>query len=153
MLSIKTDKTTINKKNYFFKSIETEDIYYYNVLNKLQDNYDVQQNVKIGNINFDVIATSKNNNKDYLYEIKYWTQTPSFNSFIHSIKDFEARGLEYKKMLSREYKSIFAIIIPLDNFEKVKKEIEKYLDNNIFSNIEIEFNREIVMEFDNDFNL
>lgn len=54
------------------KAFEIEDACYSYLKIKLKRKYKVHQNVKVGNCEYDIIASSKYNNIDLLYEIKYW---------------------------------------------------------------------------------
>ena len=59
------------------KAFEIEDACYSYLKNKLKRKYNVHQNVKVGNCDYDIIASSKYNNIDLLYEIKYWNNPVS----------------------------------------------------------------------------
>lgn len=58
------------EKAHIVKAMQIEDLCFSYISKKFSRSYNVQQNVKVGNFAYDIIATSKIDNIDYLYEIK-----------------------------------------------------------------------------------
>ena len=59
------------------KAFEIEDAVYKHLKTKLHRKYTLHQNVKVGNCEYDLIASSKYDNIDLLYKIKYWNNLVS----------------------------------------------------------------------------
>lgn len=92
------------------KAFEIEDACYSYLKNKLKRKYNVHQNVKVGNCEYDIIASSKYDNVDLLYEIKYWNNPVSKFTLTRLIDQIENRGISYENTAHRNFRFIVLII-------------------------------------------
>lgn len=107
------------------KAFEIEDACYNYLKDKLKKKYTVHQNVKVGNCDYDIIASSKYDNIDLLYEIKYWNNTVSKSFLARLIEQVERRGVSYENNAHRNFRFIILIISSQD----ISSEITNYLNN------------------------
>lgn len=120
---LSTEKTRI------VKAMQIEDLCYSYISKNLSRSYTVQQNVKVGHFAYDVIATSKINDMDYLYEIKYWASEPSMPSWARILKQVELAGASYESITHRSFTSIFLIVTTDESYERLQSFIDKRLKN------------------------
>ncbi|HMM32202.1 MAG TPA: hypothetical protein PKB13_10540, partial [Clostridia bacterium] len=113
------------EKTRIVKAMQIEDLCFSYISRKNPRSYNVQQNVKVGNFAYDIIATSKIDNIDYLYEIKYWTSEPSMPSWVRTLKRAESAGVSYETIMHRNFRSILLIVTSDDCYEKVRTFCEK----------------------------
>lgn len=92
----------------------------------MPDNFNIQQNIKIKNIPFDIVAFSKS--KDFLYEVKYWESFPTTNQFNEIITKFENKCKMYKEVTNKDYKSFFIILT--SNYIDLEKHLNQYIQKN-----------------------
>jgi len=128
------------------KSFQIEEFCFKQILDKLGNDYYVQQNVKVANEEFDVIANSKYTNVDYLFEIKYWVYTPSFKHFKQVLENFIARSCKYQKSSNRYCEPVFIVVIPEENFDKVTQKLESYIKECDVDEVKMEFLQEIEID-------
>lgn len=88
------------------KAFEIEDACYSYLKNKLKRKYNVHQNVKVGNCDYDIIASSKYNNIDLLYEIKYWNNPVSKATLARLVNQIEKQGISYENTAHRNFLNI-----------------------------------------------
>lgn len=100
------------------KAFEIEDACYSYLKNKLKRKYNVHQNVKVGNCDYDIIASSKYNNIDLLYEIKYWNNPVSKATLARLVNQIEKRGISYENTAHRNFRFIILIISQEDCFSE-----------------------------------
>lgn len=63
--------------------------------------YILHQNVKVENHEFDMIASSKYDNIDLLYEIKYRRNSVLNSTILNLFKSVEKRSITYENSLHR----------------------------------------------------
>ena len=108
------------EKARIVKAMQIEDLCYSYISKNLSRSYTVQQNVKVGNFAYDIIATSKIDNIDYLYEIKYWPSEPSMSSWMRTLKRVESAGISYETIMHRNFRSVILIITTEESYERVQ---------------------------------
>lgn len=126
-----------NKKAPFLKAMHVENFCYFYISNRLSSSYKVYQNVKAMDMAFDIMAISKK--QDILYEVKYWTQIPSFQKFRESITCFLKYGLKYKAATAKKTKLIFLIVLPDAKYEQLHSIILSYSERINLQNMELQF--------------
>lgn len=107
------------------KTFEIEDACYSYLKIKLNRKYNEYQNAKVGNCDYDIIASSKYNNIDLLYEIKYWNNPVSKATLVRLVNQIEKRGISYENIAHRNFRFIILIIFQIDCFS----ETMDYLNN------------------------
>ena len=124
------------------KALEIEDACYDYLKTKLKRKYNVRQNVKVGNCDYDIIASSKYNNIDLLYEIKYWNNPISKATLVRLINQIEKRGILYENTAHRNFHFIILIISQKDCFSETKDYLNDLISRKNLSFISIEFMKE-----------
>ena len=116
------------------KAFEVEEASYNYLKKKLKRKYNVLQNVKVGNYEYDIIATSKYNNIDLLYEIKCWNNPVTKSTLVRFISKIEQRGVAYENTVHRNFRFIILIVYSAD----IPTETTDYL-NNLIKNRNLSF--------------
>ena len=116
------------------KAFEVEEASYNYLKKKLKRKYNVLQNVKVGNYEYDIIATSKYNNIDLLYEIKCWNNPVTKSTLVRFISKIEQRGVAYENTAHRNFRFIILIVYSAD----IPTETTDYL-NNLIKNRNLSF--------------
>ena len=124
------------------KAFEIEDACYSYLKNKLKRKYNVHQNVKVGNCEYDIIASSKYNNIDLLYEIKYWNNPVSKAILDRSINQIKNRGISYENTAHRNFRFILLIISQEDCFSETKDYLNNLIAHKNLSFISVESMKE-----------
>lgn len=124
--------------------IQIENAYYDYLNKKLKPRYDVQQNVRMGNYVYDIIAISKTRSTtDFLYEIKYLEfSSLSYRNLKSSLSQISGAATNYEKTTNRNAVSKLVIVSKRENIELMKNQIDEKLDEinkNILINCEIKF--------------
>lgn len=92
------------------KAIEIENLCYSYIHKQHSRAYDVQQNVKLSNYACDIIAVSKIDRIDYIFEVKYWINTPSSVLFYHVVNRMNEMKAAYETQSQRNCKCILMIV-------------------------------------------
>lgn len=124
------------------KAFEIEDACYNYLRNKLKQKYNVRQNIKVGNCDYDIIASSKYNNIDLLYEIKYWSNPISKANLARLISQVEQRGISYENTAHRNFRFIILIISQEDCFSQTIEFLNNLIAHKNLSFISIEYMKE-----------
>lgn len=124
------------------KAFEIEDACYSYLKNKLKRKYNVHQNVKVGNCDYDIIASSKYNNIDLLYEIKYWNNPVSKATLARLVNQIENRGISYENTAHRNFRFIILIISQEDCFSETTDYLNNLISHKNISFISIESMKE-----------
>ena len=120
------------------KTFEIEDACYSYLKIKLNRKYNVYQNAKVGNCDYDIIASSKYNNIDLLYEIKYWNNPVSKSTLVRLVNQIEKRGISYENIAHRKIRFIILIIFQIDRFSETMDYLNNLILNKNLSFISIE---------------
>lgn len=124
------------------KAFEIKDACYNYLSNKLKKKYNVHQNVKVGNCEYDIIASSKYNNVDLLYEIKYWNNPVSKSALIRLISQVEKRGVEYESNAHRNFRFVIMIISSQDISSETMNHLNNIIEHKNISFVSVEFMNE-----------
>ena len=121
--------TTCDYKERLVKAIEIENLCYSYLQKQHSIGYSVQPNVKVNNRAFDIVAVSKVDKTDYIFEVKYWTKLPNIPMLTHVSKRLENMRFEYEQISSRNGKCILMIVTLEDLKEEVLQFCKKYVTN------------------------
>ena len=122
-----TDESDSNKsistrpKSRLVKLMEIENACYSYISEKHSKKFTFRQNIKIANHTYDMIAISKYNNIDYIYEFKYWSHLPANDLLTQAIKKLEESGIAYENSAHRNFKCKLFIVIPDEKFVVIKE--------------------------------
>lgn len=124
------------------KAFEIEDACYSYLKIKLKRKYKVHQNVKVGNCEYDIIASSKYNNIDLLYEIKYWNNPVPKATLVKLVNQIEKRGVSYENIAHRNFRFIILIISQADCYSETMDYLNNLISHKNLSFISIESMKE-----------
>lgn len=114
------------------KALYIENLCFLYIKKKYSRKYYVQQNIKFGKYDCDILATSRNDNIDYLFEIKYWTQVPSIATLNRVMKRTKDMGIAYETTIHRNFRSIL-MVVTIDELKgTIISECKKYFDAEAF---------------------
>lgn len=124
------------------KAFEIEDACYSYLKNKLKRKYNVHQNVKVGNCEYDIIAYSKYDNMDLLYEIKYWNNPVPRSTLMRLVNQVEKNGISYENTAHRNFRFIILIISQDESLSEAKDILNNLILHKNLSFVSIEFMNE-----------
>lgn len=107
--------------------------------NQLSKDYIVEQNVRIDNSIFDIVALSKKNKNDLIYEIKYYREKPDLHKYKYVLDRLEKSKEVYEKSMNKTCKATLLIIIPSSSYERITRYLKIYQNQVLNSNIKIEY--------------
>ena len=116
------------EKAHVVKAIEIENLCYIYIRKQYSRNYNVQQNVKIDSYGCDILAISKKNEMDYLFEIKYWIRYPSISLFHRVARRMEEMKTIYESKTQRNCKCILMIVTLDENKEDIQNFCNRYIN-------------------------
>lgn len=115
----------------FIKAIEIENLCFSYIKNENKRLYDVRQNVRAGNADIDLIALSKRDNVDILYEIKYWPSGIAQKNMDRAAERILSLGPAYENATHRNWKAILFIVTSDEKYEKAKSKCDEYLKTHL----------------------
>lgn len=133
-----------NSMDVLSKYIEIENKCLKWVEDKYRRDYIINQNVRIGMQEFDIIGISKINNIDILFEVKYWINR---NNIQQTLKRLEERGRDYEDIMKRNWCAELIIVTPEENLV-----IMNNLIKTVFSKNHVNGNINIVCISENELN-
>lgn len=143
ILNAAAPKKELSSHEYLIKALHIENLCYKSISKKLGRNYIVSQNIRFGSREFDIVATSKRDNRDYLYEVKYWNNQrgvyrPAIEKTFSKIKE---SGIYYEMETRRNFKWTLLIVANTENLERLQKQFDQYLlqEGSEYTFIEIEY--------------
>ena len=83
--------------------------------------YSVQQNVRIGDYACDIMALSRIDQIDYLFDVKYWPQMPSPYAVQRAISKFKELRTSYETNAQRNCKCILMIVTQNDLKDRMRE--------------------------------
>ena len=94
----------------------------------LGENYETKVNVKINDMEYDVLSEDKRNGKNYIFEIKYLFNSYSWNSvgWETAIYRLYNQVENYKRIVGKEVTPILIIVTLEDQIKKVRETAEKF---------------------------
>ncbi len=126
------NKEDIDVNDKINKYIKIENEIYIQLSQKFQTNFIPNKNVRINNIEYDIIFKSINNttHKDRIIEVKYFSNHLNYENIKVYIDKLINSTIQYEKLFRRKSMSIFFVIYAQNEFDesiaKYKKDIEEY---------------------------
>lgn len=120
---------TLKPKSSVLKVISIENQCYSYLIRKKSRSYVFHQNVKVGNMEYDIIATSKNNNIDMLYEVKYYSKETNGSSLNNTLSRLESMGPNYETIVHRNWKTILMIVTPDELYDKTARRYTSFFED------------------------
>lgn len=119
------------------RSFKIEKLFFNYIYKKQHKLYDVQQNIRVGSFEYDVIAVSKTTNTDYIYEIKVWNNlvTKAYN--LRTLQQLKNATQNYLTTTKRNCITKLIIVTQQNYVNEFKKYFDR-VDTNLDSGYEIE---------------
>lgn len=127
-----TNNVMLGRRNVV-RAIEIENLCYSYIRQQHSRAYDVQQNVKLNNYACDILAVSKIDKIDYLFEIKYWANMPNPALFHRVMTRTDEMRTSYESQSQRNCKSILMIVTVDGMKEELKERCNRYISRNSVS--------------------
>lgn len=100
------------------------------ILKKVSKLYDVYQNMKVGKIEYDIIAISKRDTIDLLYEVKYFSKGLEERRLKPIVTREEIKGKEYEISTLRNCRNILIAVVPDTLYEESVKQGHLFSEKN-----------------------
>lgn len=125
------------------KAFQIEDACYNYLKNKLKRNYNIHQNIKVDKCEYDIVALSKHDNIDLLYEIKYLISASNAKATFNRVIDrIEKHGVTYENITHRNFKFIILIISPENISSETKNYFKSLISQKNLPFVSVEFMNE-----------
>lgn len=124
--------------NHIIDYMKVERMCFMEVNRQYGKRYDLQNNVKIDNIEYDFIAVSKYDNIDIIFEVKYWRSLPASSAISNMLYRFTKAGINYENSAHRNFRLTLIIVTPNKNIDLIKNRINK-MQNDNHAPIKIEY--------------
>lgn len=121
------------------KGFEVENAYFQYLFKNMKNKYTLRKNIKVGDVGFDIIATSKYDNIDFLYEIKYWLNPSAKSNLRQLLSKAESAGITYENTAHRNFRFKIIIVTVEENISVFEDYATKLLNEKHYSFIDIEF--------------
>ena len=99
-----------SRNQAILRGFKVEKLFYNYLCKKLHKSYDIQQNIRIGNMEYDIVAVSKKNNIDLLYEIKAWNRPIASSLYNKTIKILQRSAINYEQTTHRNCRTKLIIV-------------------------------------------
>lgn len=106
------------------RSFKIEELFFNYTCKKLHKLYDVQRNIRVGSLDYDVIAVSKTTNTDYIYEIKAWN-SPIPAAYSRTLRTLKEATQNYLITTKRNCITKLIIVARADNIDEFRKRFER----------------------------
>ncbi|MHA9740117.1 hypothetical protein [Robinsoniella peoriensis] len=121
------------------KGFEVENAYFKFLYKNLKNKYTIRKNIKVGDAEFDIIATSKFDNIDFLYEIKYWLNPSAKSRIRELLSQAEVAGITYENIAHRNFRFKIIIVTIAENISAFEDYATKLMNEKYYNFIDIEF--------------
>lgn len=142
-ISAEQNTTTTISSERVVKYMQIEDKCYKYFAQTLSRRYVLKQNLRIGRMEYDIVALSKRGNNDLIFDIKYWTVNKiTDNRLEHLISNTKYLLENYKNISNHNCELVIVIIAPKENIEKIKERCLRHIANykeTILENVNFEF--------------
>lgn len=123
-----------------YMKVEDKCFKYY--LPKLSKRYHLKQNLQIDNAIYDMVAISKQNYTDLIFEIKHWIISPSPDRLYKLADHIKYIGEKYKSTTDHEIEYVIIVVTPKSQLKNIEKKVNSFFMNydwQILENINFEF--------------
>lgn len=138
--------------NHIIDYMKVERMCFMEVNRQYGKRYDLQNNVKIDNIEYDFIAVSKYDNIDIIFEVKYWRSLPASSAISNMLYRLTKAGINYENSAHRNFRLTLIIVTTNKNIDLIKNRINKMQnENDIHAPIKIEYyvEEELLSKYNN----
>ena len=138
--------------NHIIDYMKVERMCFMEVNRQYGKRYDLQNNVKIDNIEYDFIAVSKYDNIDIIFEVKYWRSLPASSAISNMLDRLTKAGINYENSAHRNFRLTLIIVTPNKNIDLIKNRInimQNENDNHAPIKIEYYVEEELLSKYKN----
>ena len=124
------------------KALQAEDAYIAYLNKKQSKGFEIKPNIKMGGYQYDIVAISKHDNIDYIYEIKYWPNESAAGRAGDVLRRLSESGVNYENSVGRNLRTKLIVVSEKEHIAPIKKRLERYLSNvsnGTYSSVEIEY--------------
>ena len=126
VIEVKANEGEERNKDKIALGLEVEKLYFDRLKREIGSNYQIRRNVKLDKFEYDIIARSRVDNIDIIYEIKHWDKAVPQTLLDRTCVRMEAAEVVYENLMHRNKRSILVIISNAAAIDRMKKqEIEK----------------------------
>ena len=126
VIGVKANEGEERYKDKIALGLEVEKLYFDRLKREIGSNYQIRRNVKLDKFEYDIIARSKVDNIDIIYEIKHWDKAVPQTLLDRTCVRMEAAEVVYENLMHRNKRSILVIISNAAAIDRMKKQdIEK----------------------------
>lgn len=111
------------------RGFKIEKLFFDYIYKKQHKLYDVQQNIRVGSFEYDVIAVSKTTNTDYLYEIKAWNGPVSNAYYSKTLHRLKNATYDYLSVTKRNCITKLIIVTQENYINEFKEHFERIMSN------------------------
>ncbi len=104
------------------RGLRAENMFYEYICKKLNKHYDIKQNIRIGETEYDIVAISTKNDTDYIFEIKAWNNPISMALYRRILAQLKSATENYKHLSNRKVLSKLIIVSQSTNVEAMKSQ-------------------------------
>ncbi len=124
------------------KYLDIERRFFNEIVKQLSNCYDVKQNVRIGSYELDIIAISRQDSFDLIYEIKYYKTSDNANSLRQALAALSKSGAMYEQTSHRHVRMFLIVVCPKEFMEKNKLSCMTIRESENFQHINVEVHSE-----------
>lgn len=126
VIAVKANEGEERNKDKIALGLEVEKLYFDRLKREIGSNYQIRRNVKLDKFEYDIIARSRVDNIDIIYEIKHWDKAVPQTLLDRTCVRMEAAEVVYENLMHRNKRSILVTISNAAAIDRMKKqEIEK----------------------------
>lgn len=103
------------------------------IKNQMSNNYEIQDNMKIGYSAYDVVCINKNGDTDYIFEIKYIIDSMyySYSRMMACRANLEKSASIYKEETGRKVKLGLIVVSPDAEKSKIENLFNRHINNTV----------------------
>lgn len=118
-----------SRKQAIIRGFQIEDMFFKYISKKLHKNYDIQQNIRVGDKEYDIVAISKRNGTDYVFEIKAWNNSITHSLYRNTLQRLKIAAENYGQLSNRKYIAKLVIVSQPQYIEEFKEHFGRILNN------------------------
>ena len=122
VIEVKANEGEERYKDKIALGLEVEKLYFDRLKREIGSNYQIRRNVKLDKFEYDIIARSRVDNIDIIYEIKHWDKAVPQTLLDRTCVRMEAAEVVYENLMHRNKRSILVIISNAAAINRMKKQ-------------------------------
>lgn len=118
-----------SRKQAIIRGFQIEDMFFKYISKKLHKDYDIQQNIRVGDKEYDIVAISKRNGTDYVFEIKAWNNSITNSLYRHTLQRLKIAAENYGQLSNRKYIAKLVIVSQPQYIKEFREHFDRILNN------------------------